>query len=497
MSAAEQQGQTAAAAATEEASSFETILDATAKAARARTDEDKQNFAPVLEEFIRLSVNAKFFVDKDAERTLKGWVKQIDVMLSTQLNEIVHHPDFQQLEGSWRGLNYLVMNSETGTQLKIRMLNVSKKDLLKDLEKASEFDQSMLFKAIYEDEYGTFGGEPYGALIGDYEFGKHPDDISLLERVSNVAAAAHAPFISAASPQLFNWDSFTDMRNVRDLAKIFDTPEYAKWRSFRESADSRYVGLTLPHTLMRLPYGKETRPIEAFDYEENVDGKVHEHYCWGNAAYAYGARLTEAFAKYGWLAAIRGPEGGGLVQGLPSHTFPSDDGEMMLKCPTEVAITDRRENEFSNLGFTALVHCKNTDYAAFFGGQSCQKPALFSTPEANANSQLSARLPYIFCTSRIAHFLKSMARDKIGKLMEREDLERWLNDWIRLYTCDPSTAGEEIKAKHPLREARIDVEEVPGKPGFYQARAFLRPHFQFEGMECGMSLVATLPQPKK
>ena len=362
-------------------------------------------------------------VAKDTEKTINLRIAEIDRLLSLQLNEIMHHPDFQKLEASWRGLHYLVHQTETSTQLKIRVLNVSKKDLLKDLERASEFDQSALFKKVYEDEYGTFGGAPFGTLVGDYEFGKHPQDMALLERISNVAAAAHAPFISAAAPDLFSMDSFTDLGSPRDLAKIFDTVEYAKWKSFRESEDSRFVGLTLPHVLGRLPYGQETCPVEAFNFEEDVDGTDHNKYLWTNAAYAFGTRITDSFAKYGWLATIRGVEGGGLVEGLPTHTFKTDDGDVAAEVPDRDRHHRPPRKGTHDLGFIPLCHCKGTDFAAFFGAQSTQKPKLYDRDDANANARLSTMLQYMLCTSRFAHYLKAMARDKIGSFMERDECE--------------------------------------------------------------------------
>jgi len=381
--------------------------------------------------------------------------------------------------------------------LKIRVMSVTKKDLLKDFERALEFDQSTLFKKIYEDEYGTFGGAPFGALLGDFEFGNHPQDLSLLESIAGVAAAAHAPFISAASPGLFGWETFSEMTDVRDISKIFDRTEYAKWRSFRESEDSRYVGLTMPHVLMREPYGAATKPTETFSYEEDVDGRDHKKYLWSNAAYAMGVRLTEAFSMHGWCVAIRGVEGGGLVDGLPTHTFQTDEGEVAMKCPTEVAITDRREKEFSDNGFIPLVHCKGTDYAAFFATQSANKSKKYDTDEANANARLSSQLQYIFAVSRFAHYLKSMMHDKIGSFMSHTDCQAFLNRWISNYVTTDSTAGQSIKAKYPLREARVDVSEIPGKPGCYRAVAFLRPHFQLDELSVSMRLVANLPPPAK
>ena len=378
--------------------------------------------------------------------------------------------------------------------LKIRVLNASKKDLLRDLQKAPEFDQSAMFKKVYEDEYGIFGGEPFGALIGDYEFGKHPEDIELLEKVSNVAAAAHAPFLTAADASLLNLDSFTNLGQPRDLAKIYDSTEFAKWKSFRQSEDSRYVGLCVPHILMRLPYGKDTKPVDGFNYEEGVDGTDHSKYLWGNAAYALGTRLTNAFAMYGWCAAIRGVEGGGLVEGLPAHNFRTDEGDIALKCPTEIAITDRREKELADLGFAPLVHCKNTDYAAFFSIQSAQKPKVYDKEAANANARLSSQLPYILAVSRFAHYLKAMMRDKIGSFMSRAECEHFLNNWINNYVISDDTAGPVLKARHPLKEARVEVTEVAGKPGAYRAVAFLRPHFQLDEIAVSLRLVAELPQ---
>ncbi|MCX5883081.1 MAG: type VI secretion system contractile sheath large subunit, partial [Deltaproteobacteria bacterium] len=376
-------------------------------------------------------------------------------------------------------------------------MNVSKKDLLKDMEKASEFDQSTLFKKIYEEEFGMFGGASYGALIGDYEFGKHPQDLSLLEKISQVAAAAHAPFLSAAAPEIFNFDSFTELGEPRDLTKIFQSVDYAKWKSFRDSEDSRYVALAMPHILMRLPYGKANVPVEAFDFEERVDGTDHKKYLWGNAAYALGTRLTEAFAKYHWCAAIRGVEGGGLVQGLPVHTFSTDEGDVALKCPTEIAITDRREKELADLGFVPLVHCKGTDYAAFFSTQTVNRPKLYSTDSANANARLSSQLQYILAISRFAHYLKSIMRDKIGSFMTRANAQTFLNTWISNYTLGDDDASQDMKAKYPLREARVDVSEIPGKTGAYRAVAFLKPHYQLDELSVSLRLVADLPPPAK
>lgn len=474
------------------------LLDKILTEGRMGRDEfQKERAKDMIAEFVGQVMAGELTLSKNMDLAINSRIAEIDRLLSSQLNEIMHHEDFQKLEGSWRGLNQLVMNTETSPMLKIRVMNVNKKELLKDLEKAIEFDQSATFKKIYEEEYGTFGGAPYGALIGDYEFGNHPQDMALIEKMSQVAAAAHAPFLSAASPDLFGWETFSEMTEVRDISKIFDRTEYSKWRSFRESEDSRYVGLTLPHTLGRVPYGAATSPTETFKFEEDVDGKDHKKYLWTNAAYSLGTRLTEAFAMYGWCVAIRGVEGGGLVDSLPTHTFETDEGEVALKCPTEVAITDRREKEFSDNGFIPLVHCKGTDYAAFFGMQSANKAKKYDTDAANANARLSTQLQYMFATCRFAHYLKSMMRDKIGSFMSKEEAQNFLNRWIKNYVLDSDTATQKAKAERPLREARVDVAEVPGKPGVYRAVAFLRPHFQLDELSVSLRLVAELPKPAK
>ncbi|HYG86107.1 MAG TPA: type VI secretion system contractile sheath large subunit [Azospirillum sp.] len=432
----------------------------------------------------------------DVVEAINQRIAQIDELISLQLNEIMHHPDFQKLEATWRGLHYLVMNTETSTTLKLRVLNVSRKDLQKDLDSAVEFDQSALFKMVYEAEYGTLGGTPYSVLVGDYEFGRHPQDTALLEKISNVAAAAHAPFVAAASPSLFDMASFSELTGPRDLAKIFETAEMVKWRSFRASEDSRYVALAMPHVLMRLPYGPNTVPVEGVNFIEDTDGRDHSKYLWGNAAWALAVRITDAFAKYGWTAAIRGVEGGGKVEGLPTHTFKTDEGDVALKCPTEIAITDRREKELNDLGFISLIHCKNTDYAAFFGGQSANKPKVYNTNEANANSRISAMLPYMLVSSRFAHYLKVMLRDKIGSFQTRGNITNYLNTWISNYVLLDDDATQGMKARFPLREARIDVYDVPGRPGVFRANVFLRPHFQLEELSASIRLVAELPAPE-
>jgi type VI secretion system protein ImpC len=448
----------------------------------------------LVKEFVAQVLQGEMTVSRDAEAMINARIAQIDHLVSIQLNEVLHHPSFQKLEATWRGLRYVLEQSETSEMLKIKVLNVSKRDMLRDLQRAVEFDQSAVFKKIYEEEFGVFGGHPFAGLVGDYEFGKGPEDIELLERISMTAAAAHAPFMSAAAPEMFNMDSFTQLDQPRDLGKVFDTTEYARWKGFRASEDSRYIALTCPRILLRVPYGKGGATVDGFNYEEAVDGSDHSKYLWGNAAWALAARLTNAFALYGWCAAIRGVEGGGLVEALPVHNFYTDEGDVAMKCPTEVPITDRREKELADQGFAPLVHCKGTDYAAFFSVQSCQKPKLYDSEAANANARLSTQLPYILAVSRFAHYLKSMMRDKIGSFMSRTDCERWLGQWIQQYVTPDDTASPAVKAQHPLREARIEVFEVAGKPGVYRAVAFLRPHFQLDELSVSLRLVAELPQ---
>lgn len=481
-------------AAAEQTTEVSLLDDIVAKGRFGKDTAARDRGRSMVMEFVSQFLEGEMTVSRDADAMINARIAQIDHLLSVQLNEVLHHEAFQKLESAWRGLKYLMDQSETSAMLKIKVLNCSKKDLLRDLQRAPEFDQSALFKKVYEEEFGIFGGHPFGALIGDYEFGKHPEDIELLEKVSQVAAGAHAPFLTAADPGLMNMESFTQLGEPRDLGKVFDSTEYAKWKSFRQSEDARYVGLALPHILMRLPYGQDTKPIDEFSYEEAVDGTDHSKYLWGNAAWALGARLTQAFAKYGWCAAIRGVEGGGLVEGLPAHTFRTDEGDVALKCPTEIAITDRREKELADQGLIPLVHCKGTDYAAFFSVQSTNKPKVYDKDAANANARLSSQLPYILAVSRFAHYMKAMMRDKIGSFMSRGQCEDFLNKWIMQYVTLDDNAGASTKAQYPLREAKVEVQEVPGKPGAYRAIAFLRPHFQLDELSVSLRLVAELPQ---
>lgn len=490
--------QSAASAAATETTEGLSFLDQVVAATKQTEPDRAQDLVKTL---VEQALAGTVTFDKNLTRTFDAAIAAIDRKLSTQLNAIIHDPKFLKLEGSWRGLNYLVMNSETSTSLKIRVLNASKRDLNRDLTKAVEFDQSQLFKKIYENEFGAPGGEPYGALIGDYEWSNHPDDVETLRLISNVAAGAFAPFISGVSAQMFGFNDWTELTKPRDLAKIFETAEYMKWRSFRESEDARFVSLVMPRVVGRLPYGSATKPIEEFNYEEapfDANGAAmemgHHDYCWMNACYAMGARLTDTFAQTSFCTAIRGAEGGGKVEGLPTHVFTSDDGDTGAKCPTEILIHDRREKELSDQGFLPLCHYKNTDYAVFFGAQTVQKPKKYDTPEATANAAISARLPYIMATSRFAHFLKVMARDMVGSFAEASDVERKLNRWISGYVNSNEQAGQETKARFPLREAKIEVREIPGKPGSYNAVAHLRPWLQMEELTTSMRMVARIPQ---
>ncbi|CAN7466105.1 type VI secretion system contractile sheath large subunit [Rhizobium sp. LjRoot30] len=485
-------------AAAAEATGSLSLLDQAIQVTKTAEPDEMQDLLKTLTDEA-LSGTVTF--SKNLTQTFNKAIQAIDEKLSKQLTAIMHHPDFQKLEGSWRGLNYLVKNSETSATLKIRVLNQTKKELHKDLTKAVEFDQSQVFKKIYENEFGTPGGEPYGALIGDYEFGNGTEDLEILQGMSNVAAASFAPFVSAASPRMFGLENFTDLSKPRDLEKIFESSEYIKWRGFRESEDSRFVTLTMPRVLARVPYGSQGTSIEEFKFEEapiDANGVVtkmeQDQFTWMNASYALGERLTTAFAKYGWCVAIRGAEGGGKVENLPSFTFTSDDGDADQQCPTEIGITDRREAELSKLGFLPLCHYKNTDYAVFFGAQTTQKAKKYDKPDATANAAISARLPYIMATSRFSHYLKVMGRDKIGSFMEVSDCETWLNNWIRNYVNGNSEASAEMKAQYPLAEAQVSVKEVPGAPGSYNAVAYLRPWLQMEELTASMRLVARIPQ---
>ncbi|HPR05744.1 MAG TPA: type VI secretion system contractile sheath large subunit [Denitromonas sp.] len=464
----------------------------------ARSDNERARARDIISEFASQVLEGEVVVSENLAASLDARVAELDRLISEQLSEVMHAPAFQALEGAWTGLHYLCKHTSTGEQQKIKLMSATKKELVKDFKTAIDFDQSALFKKVYEEEFGTFGGAPFGALIGQFDVTRQPEDMYFIEQMSHVAAAAHAPFVTAASPELFGLDSFTDLGKPRDLSKVFDTVEYAKWKSFRDAEDSRYVGLAMPRFLGRLPYNPiDGITTEGFNFVEEVDGADHSKYLWCNAAFAFGARLTNAFENYGWCAAIRGVEGGGLVEDLPTHTFRTDEGEIALKCPTEIAITDRREKELSDLGFIPLVHCKNTDFAAFFGAQSAQKAKKYDTDSANANATLSAQLQYIFAVSRIAHYMKAMMRDKIGSFASSANVESYIQRWIDQYVTADDSASQETKAQFPLREASIEVSEVAGRPGVYRAVSFIRPHFQLDELSVSLRLVAELPQSSK
>ena len=491
----EQAKQAAPAAATEEVSEFEKLLERDFKPQGEGAREDIKNAVRTLAEQALASTT---LVSDDAIKTIQAIIAAIDAKLTEQVNEIIHNEAFRALEGTWRGLHYLINNTETDETLKIRVMNISKKDLGKTLKKFKgvAWDQSPLFKQLYEQEYGTIGGEPFGCLVGDYFFDHSPPDVEILQGIGQIAAAAHAPFIAGTSPKLMNMDSWRELSDPRDLTKIFQTADYAPWRSLRESEDSRYIGLTMPRTLARLPYGSKTNPVEDFAFEEDTGNADHNKYCWSNAAFSMAANINRSFKLYGWCARIRGVESGGLVEGLPCHTFPTDDGGVDMKCPTEIAITDRREAELAKNGMMPLLHRKGTDMGVFIGAQSLQKPQEYDDPDATANANLAARLPYLFSTCRFAHYLKCMVRDKVGSFKERVDMERWLNQWIQQYVEADPGASEEGKARRPLAAAEVVVSEVEGNPGYYTSKFFLRPHYQLEGLTVSLRLVSKLPSAK-
>jgi type VI secretion system protein ImpC len=453
-------------------------------------DKAKQNAKTMLEAFVTSLTQGKT-VSKDVENRIKYVIKEIDEKMSAQVNEILHHEKFQKVEGTWRGLAHLVYNTETSTSLQLKVMNITKDEIRSDLEKAEEFDQSQMFKKIYEEGYGVLGGNPFGLLVGDYDFDvRRSTDMAVLKGMAGVAASAFAPFVSAVSPKAFNMDRYSELSGPRDLAKIFTGPDYANWEEFRESEDSRYVALTCPRVLGREVYGAKFKPVAEFNFEENVDGTNHDKYLWMNSAWTYASRITDCFAKYGWMARTRGVEGGGKVEGLPVHTFPTDQGDVAMKCPTEVAITDRREQELEKLGFLSLIHCKDKPFAAFMSATSCQKAKKYDRPEATANAVLSTKFNLQLCVSRFAHFLKVMVRNRIGSYMEREEMENWLNRWISNYVLLTPGAGDELKAKMPLAWAQVKVVDVPGQPGVYRAVAHMRPHFQLEAIDISLRMVA-------
>jgi type VI secretion system protein ImpC len=496
MASTEESTQAQPGATSAQVSEFDVLLN---KQFNPQTDTAKREVEGAVRTLAQQALVSTQLISTDVLQSIEAMIAEIDKKLSEQINVIMHHPDFQQLESAWRGLHYLVSNSETDEMLKIRVLNVSKKDLHKTLKrfKGTAWDQSPTFKKLYEEEYGTLGGEPFGCLVGDYYFDHGPRDVEFLGEMAKIAAAAHAPFLAAAAPTVFQMESWQELSNPRDLTKIFQIPEYAGWRSLRDSDDARYIGLAMPRFLARRPYGAKTNPVEEFDFEEDANGPDAKKYTWANSAYAMAVNINRSFTAYGWCSRIRGIESGGAVEGLPTHTFPTDDGGVDMRCPTEIAISDRRETELAKNGFMPLVYKKNTDFAAFIGAQSLHKPAQYDDPDATSNATLAARLPYLFATCRFAHYLKCIVRDKIGSFKEADDMQRWLQNWIVQYVDgDPAHSSEGTKARKPLAAAEVTVEPVEGNPGYYASKFFLRPHYQLEGLTVSLRLVAKLPSAK-
>jgi len=495
MAEMEKQG-SALAGVTFEGNDFAALLK---KEFKPKTDEAKGAVEQAVQTLAQQALANTALRSTDSVRTIEAMIAALDKRLTEQVNKIIHHEDFQKLEAAWRGLHYLVNNTETDEHLKIRVMNVSKADLGKTLKrfKGTAWDQSPLFKKLYEEEYGQFGGEPYGCLVGDYHFDHTPPDVELLTEMSKLAASAHAPFITGASPSVMQMESWQELANPRDLTKIFTTPEYAAWRSLRESDDARYLAMCMPRFLARHPYGAKTSPVDEFDFEEDTAGASHANYSWANAAYAMAVNVNRSFKEYGWCSRIRGIESGGAVENLPTHSFPSDDGGVDMKCPTEIAISDRREAELSKNGFLSMIHRKNSDFAAFISGQSLQKPQEYDDPDATANAALAARLPYLFACNRFAHYLKCIVRDKVGSFKDREAMSDWLNKWILTYVDgDPAHSSERTKAERPLAAAQVEVEEIEGMPGYYQSKFYLKPHYQLEGLTVSLRLVSKLPSEK-
>src|SRR5437660_748718 len=483
----EQAAQAQPAAATAEVSEFESLMN---KEFKPKSAEAKSAVKLAVQTLAEQALSSTSLISDNAIKTIEAIIAEIDRKLSEQINLILHHEDFKKLEGSWRGLHYLVNNTETAENLKIRVMNISKKDVAKTLKKykGTAWDQSPLFKKLYEEEFGMPGGQPFGCLLGDYYFDHSAPDVEMLSGIAQISAATHAPFLTAAAPSLLNMETWQELSNPRDLAKIFGTPAYAAWKSLRQSEDSRYLGLTMPRVLARMPYGAKTSPVDEFAFEEDTAGADHNKYVWTNAAYAMAVNVTRSFKLYGWCARIRGAESGGMVEGLPVHAFPTDDGGVDMKCPTEIGITDRREKELADCGFMPLSHWKNTDFAVFVGAQSLQKPQAYDNPDATANANLAARLPYLFATCRFAHYLKCMVRDKIGGFATRENLESWLNKWIGHFVETSPTATDEMKARCPLSDAKVVVEENEENPGYYSSKFYLKPHYQLEGLTVSLRL---------
>jgi type VI secretion system protein ImpC len=472
------------------------LKDILQRSFRPRTDEAAEAVQSAVETLLAYARRSKVVVREDVAQTIEQLIAEVDKKISEQLTLVLHHERFQGLEGAWRGLHYFVSNTDTSENLKIRYLNISKLELAKTLRrfKGVVWDQSPIFKMIYEQEFGQFGGEPFGCLIGDYHFSHDFQDVSTLTELSKIAAASHSPFVTAAAPGLLQMDDWNELSNPRDVSKIFTANEYTSWRRLRESNDSRYLALTLPRFLARVPYGQNTLPVEEFGFEEKIESGRSEEFCWANSAYAMGVNITRAFKTYGWCTKIRGIESGGAVEVLPKFVQPSQELSLELHCPTEIAISDRREHELSESGLMPLVYRKNSDTAAFIGSKTLHRPAIYENDDATANANLSARLPYIFATCRFAHYLKCIVRDKIGSFKSADDTQRWLNAWLMNYVDgDPSISSELTKSQRPLSAAEVVVDEIPENPGYYRAQFFLRPHFQLEGLTVSLRLVSKLP----
>ncbi|MGY3803917.1 type VI secretion system contractile sheath large subunit [Pigmentibacter ruber] len=460
-----------------------------------KNDQQITNAKDMLTVFAKEVVNEKMEYKKTISHMISQRIADIDAILSEQINEIIHNPQFQKLEASWKGVQNLVKFAEPDDKLKIRVLDVTKEDILADADAAPQFDETGLFKLVYEQEYGTFGGSPYGLLVGDYTFGKGIEDIECLKAISSVAAAAHAPFIDAASHELFNINSFDEIDKPKHLGKLFNTAEYGSWNQFRSLEDSKYVTLTLPRVIMREPYGgKNGIPVKEFHFEEDLDGTEHDKYLWGNPSFSLAERMVASYREFGWFSNIRGSENGGTVSSLPYHSFIDNEGNNTFKMPVETIITDRREKELDDLGFLTLVYKKGTDSATFFGSKTIHKLTEYDNDLANANAQLSVQLPYVMAVSRFAHYLKVIMRDKIGSFATQGEIDAYLNRWISRYVTSDDNASTYIKSIYPLREARVDVVSVPGKVGAYKAVMYLKPHFYLNELTVSLRLVTELPQ---
>ncbi len=479
----------------EQTTSEVSLLDEIVTATKLKPTDDSYSLAKKgVEALIAQLIEPGKKIEKISKAVVDDMIAEVDEKLSRQIDAILHHPKVQELESAWRSLKFLVDRTDFRENVKLEILNVSKDDLLEDFEDAPEIPKSGLYKTVYTAEYGQFGGQPYAAMIGNYDFGPGPQDIKLLQNVASVAAMAHAPFIAAAGPQFFGLDDFTHRPQLKDLKSVFEGPQYTKWNSFRESEDARYVGLTLPRFLLRLPYGPDTQPVKAFNYKENVsDG--HDQYLWGNTAFAFASKLTDSFAKYRWCANIIGPQGGGAVEDLPLHQYESM-GAIQTKIPTEILVSERREFELAEEGFIGLTMRKGSDNAAFFSANSVQKPKFFGISkegkEAELNYKLGLQLPYMFVVNRLAHYLKVIQRENIGTWKERVDLDRELNNWIRQYVADMDNPMPGVRSRRPLRQAKVTVEDVEGEPGWYRVGLQVRPHFKYMGAFFTLSLVGKL-----